>query len=177
MEPAPKWLPRLLGLFCPPALQEEIEGDLLQRFGRDQMKYGARRAKVRLLLNLIKFFRPGIVFRNHFSFKRNSMIGHYISLSFRSILRNKTFSSINIAGLAVSLVAFFLIIQYVSFEMGFDRFHKDHEQLYRVVHQQVKNGEVINSSAMSFIGSMNTSTWGAMRAIVRVHSSGVPAIA
>jgi putative ABC transport system permease protein len=80
------------------------------------------------------------------------MIRHYIALSFRNILRNKTFSFINITGLTVGLIAFFLIIQYVSFEMGFDRFHKDHEQLYRVVHQQVKNGEVVNSSAMSYIG-------------------------
>lgn len=80
------------------------------------------------------------------------MISHYIALSFRSILRNKTFAAINIVGLSVGLIAFFLIIQYVSFELGFDRFHQDHQQLYRVVHQQVKNGEVINASARSFMG-------------------------
>ncbi|MEI9920325.1 MAG: FtsX-like permease family protein [Bacteroidota bacterium] len=147
-----KWLERVLGLFCPPELQEEIEGDLLQKFAKDKTKLGNSRAKLRLLLNTIKFFRPGIVFRNHLSFKRNSMIFHYITLSFRSILRNKVFSSINVIGLAVGLIAFFLIIQYVTFEMGFDRFHKDHEQLYRVVHRQVKNSEVINSSAKSYIG-------------------------
>ncbi|MEJ0029606.1 MAG: permease prefix domain 2-containing transporter [Bacteroidota bacterium] len=147
-----KLLESLLGFFCPKELREEIEGDLLQRFRKDTDRYGIKRAKLKLLLNTIKFFRPGIILRNHLSFKRNSMISHYISLSFRSILRNKVFSLINITGLAVGLIAFFLIIQYVTFEMGFDRFHKDHEQLYRVVHQQVKNGEVTNSSAMSYIG-------------------------
>jgi putative ABC transport system permease protein len=136
---------RILRMFCPPELLEEIEGDLLQRFQRHH-------SLLRLLLDTLKFFRPGIVFRNHFSFKRNGMLSHYITLSIRSIVRSKVFSAINIVGLAVGLIAFFLIIQYVSFEMGFDRFHKDHEQLYRVVHQQVKNGEVMNSSAKSFIG-------------------------
>lgn len=149
---SPKWAERMLKLFCPPALQEEIEGDLLQRFAKDQKQFGNRKAKLKLLWNTLRFFRPGIVFRNHFSIKRNRMISHYISLSFRSILRNKTFSFINITGLAVGLIAFFLIIQYVSFEMGFDRFHKDHEQVYRVVHQQVKNGEVVNTSATSYMG-------------------------
>lgn len=136
---------KILALFCPPELLEEIEGDLLQRYARHGSYF-------RLLLDTIKFFRPGIILRNHFSFKRNRMISHYIALSFRSILRSKVFSLINITGLAVGLIAFFLIIQYVSFEMGFDRFHKDYEQVYRVVHQQVKNGEVINSSARSFVG-------------------------
>jgi putative ABC transport system permease protein len=148
----PKWLERFLKLFCPPSLLEEIEGDLLERYRKDAAKYSIRKAKWKLVWNALRFFRPGIVFRNHFSFKRNGMIAHYIALSFRSLLRNKAFSFINIIGLAVGLIAFFLIIQYVSFEMGFDRFHKDHELLYRVVHQQVKNGEVINSSATTFIG-------------------------
>jgi putative ABC transport system permease protein len=138
--------------FIPEHLREEIEGDLLQRYQRDIKRLGLRKAKVKLFFNTIKFFRPGIIVRNHISFKGNGMIKHYIALSFRSIFRNKTFSLINITGLAVGLIAFFLIIQYVSFEMGFDRFHRDHQQLFRVVHQQVKNGEVINSSATSFIG-------------------------
>ncbi len=136
---------RILRMFCPPELIEEIEGDLLQQFERDH-------SSLRLLITTLKFFRPGIVFRNHITFKRNIMISHYIVLSFRSILRSKVFSLINITGLAVGLIAFFLIIQYVTFEMGFDRFYKDHEQIYRVVHQQVKNGEVINSSARSYMG-------------------------
>lgn len=138
--------------FIPDPLREEIEGDLLQRYHKDVAKHGIRKAKRKLFFNTLKFFRPGIVFRNHISFKRNGMLSHYIALSFRSILRNKVFSLINITGLAVGLIAFFLIIQYVSFEMGFDRFHKDHQQLYRVVHQQVKNGEVVNSSARSYTG-------------------------
>jgi putative ABC transport system permease protein len=143
---------RLLKLFCPSELIEEIEGDLMQRYQRDISKHGNKKARLKLLINTIKFFRPGILLRNHFSFKRNSMIKHYITLSFRSIVRNRIFSSINITGLAVGLIAFFLIIQYVSFEMGFDRFHNNYQHLYRVVHQQVKNGEVINSSARSYIG-------------------------
>lgn len=143
---------KILRMFCPPRLVEQIEGDLLQRYARDIVSHGLRAARRRLIWNTIGFFRPGIVLRNQITIKRNGMIFHYITLSFRSILRNRVFSLINITGLAVGSVAFFLIIQYVSFEMGFDRFHKNHQQLYRVVHQQVRNGEVVNSSAMTYIG-------------------------
>lgn len=148
----PKWLSRLLGIFCPDELQEEIEGDLLQRYQKDLARGGHRKAKRKLLWNTIKFFRPGIVFRNQISFKRNSMIPHYIALSFRSILRNKVFSLINITGLTVGLVAFILITQYVSYETGFDRHIADHEKIFRVVQQQVENGEITNKSAMTFFG-------------------------
>ncbi len=145
---------------------EEIEGDLLQRYERDTKKFGERRAKRRMLWNTARFLRPGIIFRNQFSLKFNSMIGHYFTLSWRSILRNKVFSAINIVGLTVGLVAFFLIIQYVSYEFGFDRFHDDYKRLYRVVHQQEKNGEVVSSSATTYIG---------MRQLIRENFPGVKA--
>lgn len=147
-----QWLLRIVASFCPNELVEEIEGDLLQRFERDKLKFGERRARRRMAWNTVRFFRPGIIFRNKISFKTNNMFRHYVLLSLRSILRNRVFSLINITGLTVGLIAFVLIIQYVSFEMGFDRFHQNHQDLYRVVHQQVKNGEVINSSAMTYIG-------------------------
>jgi putative ABC transport system permease protein len=80
------------------------------------------------------------------------MIKHYFILSVRSIVRNKVFSLINITGLTVGLMAFFLITQYVSFETGFDRFHSDYQRLFRVVTEQRQNGEVINTSATSYLG-------------------------
>lgn len=58
-------------------------------------------------------------------FKNNLKIG------FRSLWRNKGFTIINIAGLALGISVFMLIMEYVAFEWGYNRFNKNFDQLYR----------------------------------------------
>ncbi|MEJ0055277.1 MAG: DUF2723 domain-containing protein [Bacteroidota bacterium] len=58
---------RILKWFCPADFYEEIEGDLLQKFQRDLKIAGPGKAKRKLILNTVLFFRPGIIFRNAFS--------------------------------------------------------------------------------------------------------------
>jgi putative ABC transport system permease protein len=57
---------KFLRWFCPDHLYEEIEGDLMQKFERDLKQVGEKGAK-RLLWNVVRFCRPGIVLRNKFS--------------------------------------------------------------------------------------------------------------
>jgi putative ABC transport system permease protein len=59
------------------------------------------------------------------------MIRNNIKIGWRNLLRNKSFSLINIAGLSLSIAVFILIMEYVSFEWGTNRFHKNLKQLYR----------------------------------------------
>ncbi len=61
------------------------------------------------------------------------MIRNYIVTAFRSILRQRGFSLINILGLTISLSVSFLILFYVFDELSFDKFHKDSERIYRLV--------------------------------------------
>ena len=76
----------LLRSFCPQHLYEEVEGDLLQRFVRDRKSFGNQKAKARLLWNVLRFFRPGILLRNKFKVRitRLYMIRNYILIAFRS---------------------------------------------------------------------------------------------
>lgn len=60
------------------------------------------------------------------------MLYNYIKIAFRSLLRHKGFSFINISGLAIGMACSILILLWVQDEMGYDRFHKDVETLYRV---------------------------------------------
>ncbi len=53
-------------------------------------------------------------------------------LFFRSLKRNKLFSSINILGLTVGFFASILIYMYVENEMSYDTFHENGDQIYRV---------------------------------------------
>ena len=48
-------------------------------------------------------------------------------------MRNKFFSLINIAGLAIGISASLVIYLIVQYEFSFDKFHKDGDRIYRVV--------------------------------------------
>ena len=51
------------------------------------------------------------------------MIKNYLITAWRNLLKNKTFSTINVLGLAIGIAAFLLIINYLRFEYSFDDFN------------------------------------------------------
>ena len=66
------------------------------------------------------------------------MIQNYFKIALRNIFRNKVYSLINIAGLAIGLAAAMLIILYSKDEVSYDRFHTNNPNIYRVVSQWIK---------------------------------------
>lgn len=125
---------RLLDLFCPEELAESVEGDLSEQYAHDRKSYGERKAKRKLLWNVILFFRPGILLRNKFSTSLVSgiMLRSYFTISFRYLAKNRMFSAINVVGLALGMTAALLIFEYVGFEKSYDDFHSDADRIYRV---------------------------------------------
>jgi putative ABC transport system permease protein len=61
------------------------------------------------------------------------MISNYIKVAFRNLIRFKSYSAINITGLAIGMVCCILILLYVYDEMSYDRFNKNSDRIYRVV--------------------------------------------
>lgn len=60
------------------------------------------------------------------------MIKNYLKIAWRNLLKNKTFSLINITGLAIGFTGFILIGLYVLDEISFDKFHKKADRIYRI---------------------------------------------
>ena len=60
------------------------------------------------------------------------MIRNYIKVAIRNLLRQKGFSFINIFGLALGISCTALIGMWVNDELSYDKFHKDHQRIYRV---------------------------------------------
>ena len=60
------------------------------------------------------------------------MLKNYLKITLRNINRNKAFSFINIAGLAIGMACCIVIVNYILFENSYDRFHKNADQIYRV---------------------------------------------
>lgn len=81
------------------------------------------------------------------------MFQNYFKIGWRNIRRNPSNTLIHISGLALGLMAFLFIQQYVSFEKSYDGFHENPNQLYRLTTDQVVNGEIAVRDAMSFAPS------------------------
>lgn len=70
------------------------------------------------------------------------MFKNYLKTAVRNIWKNKTFSVINIMGLALGLACSLLIMLWVNDEYNINAFHKNGSQLYSVYEKQYRNGEV-----------------------------------
>ncbi|HSK13237.1 MAG TPA: ABC transporter permease, partial [Phnomibacter sp.] len=55
-----------------------------------------------------------------------------IKIAWRNLLKDRTFSIINIFGLAIGLACFILISMYVVDELSYDRYHENADRIYRV---------------------------------------------
>ena len=60
------------------------------------------------------------------------MIKNYLTVAVRNIARNKTFSAINILGLAIGMACCILILLYVQDELSYDQHHEHAHRIYRV---------------------------------------------
>ena len=78
------------------------------------------------------------------------MIKNYFKTAWRNLWKNKTFSLINIAGLAIGMAACLLILQYVSFKLSFDRFNKNTADIYRVYNDRYQNGKLIQHGTITY---------------------------
>ncbi|MEO7522536.1 MAG: ABC transporter permease, partial [Ferruginibacter sp.] len=60
------------------------------------------------------------------------MLKNYMKVAWRNLVKNRTFSLINISGLAIGLSCFLLIALYVLNELSYDRYNKKADRIYRI---------------------------------------------
>jgi putative ABC transport system permease protein len=61
------------------------------------------------------------------------MLKHYVTIAFRTLLRNRSYALINILGLSVGIACALLIFLIIRFEQSYDTFHDKRERIVRVV--------------------------------------------
>ena len=64
------------------------------------------------------------------------MKSYFLKIGFRNLLKNSSFSLINIFGLAAGITAFLLIFSYVRYEKSYDRQHQLSERIYRLRYER-----------------------------------------
>lgn len=78
------------------------------------------------------------------------MFKNYLKTAWRNLIKNKSFSAINIFGLAIGMAACLLILQYVSFELSYDQFNRNAKNIYRVVNDRYQNGKLIQHGTITY---------------------------
>jgi putative ABC transport system permease protein len=138
----PQWAKRFLYWYCRPELAEDLEGDLNEYFERNLKNHGTAKAKWIYVIDVIKFLRSYTFRRPDLNLSSQwSMVGSYAIVSGRSIVRNRLFSTINIAGLAISMSVGLLLIVLLSDLRSYDKFHQNYNRIYRVISQNVPLGK------------------------------------
>lgn len=172
----PRWADRLLDWFCAPHLLEEVQGDLYERFLRNERLFGLPMARRQYAWEVITFLRP-------FALKRQpgeqsttytlspAMIRNYLTVAWRNLLRNKTFAAINITGLAVGLATCLMIMLYVMHELSYDRYHAKADRMYRMTIIGQVEGKALNIAYCSVpAGPTLANDYPGVEAVTRVDN-------
>jgi putative ABC transport system permease protein len=61
------------------------------------------------------------------------MLKNLITIALRNILKDKTYSAINILGLTIGITCSMFLFLYILDELSFDRYHKNADNIYRIV--------------------------------------------
>ena len=75
------------------------------------------------------------------------MLKNHLKLAWRSLLKRKGYSILNIAGLAIGITCCLLIFHYVSYERSYDAFQQDAGRMFRLRMDQYQQGKLAWQSA------------------------------
>lgn len=97
------------------------------------------------------------------------MFQNYLSIAFRSLIKNKSYAAINMVGLATSMAVSLLIGAYVWHETHYDHFHRNAGLIYRVITRVKASGseDGIGKTGIE-IGPLLKQTYPDVREMVRL---------
>ena len=155
----PKRLIRFFRWFCDPDLVEDLEGDMIELFEERSLS-NVKRAKTLLAWEILLLFRPGIIrnFEGNKNLNNYGMIKNYLKSAWRSFMKYKTFSAINIFSLTIGMAACMVIFLFVKDERSFDAFHEKKDKIYRLCEVQSFPGTNTQNVALSMSGMGPTMT-------------------
>ena len=161
----PRWAQRLLKQITAPHLREEIQGDMDELFYKRGQRSGYAKARFLYVVDMILLLHPRLWRRESSaylkpryskfndipkSFLHPAMIRNYFKIAFRNLVKNKSYSAINIGGLAVGMAVAMLIGIWINDEVSANKHHKNYETLYQVKMSQTFDGTRGTQDAVPF---------------------------
>ncbi len=130
-------------------------GDLEELFRQRAQRYGATRARYAYLFDCLLLLHPRLwrsapinpafAYTTDYPqpfFLQPAMFQNYLKIAWRNLLTSKSFSAINILGLAFGMVCCLFIALWVHDEKSVDNFHANGETLYTAYQTVSTNGKV-----------------------------------
>ena len=100
------------------------------------------------------------------------MFKNYLKISLRYLLRYKTYTTINVLGLAVGITCCVLIMLFVRSEFSYDRFHTKADRIYRMWQDEKFQGQEFKNTITSIpMGPAMQGSFPEVETMCRVFSS------
>ncbi len=104
------------------------------------------------------------------------MLKNYFTTAIRNILKNRIYSLLNITGLAIGVMAFIMIMLYVRYELSFDKYSSNSNQIYRVATRGSLNGDFEMAVSPAPVGAAFVEEIPGVINFTRVRNFGFPVI-
>jgi putative ABC transport system permease protein len=138
----PRLANKLFEWYCDNAAIEDLHGDMEELFYSNLEKMSTAKAKRKYWLQTFSLiFSYAIKKRKQksaypataYSFIHYQMIGNYIKVAVRNMLKNKTFSAINVLGLSIAITCCVILTLFIQDELSYDRRFNDSDRIYRLL--------------------------------------------
>ena len=125
----PQLAERILAFLYSQDYYLERSGDMEEAYGEFVEEFGLMKAKVWLWFQILKLLYGVIRINIVWMF---IMFKNYLTVALRVMTRQKLYVAISVFGLAIGLACFILIMRYVQYELSYDTFHENSDQIYRI---------------------------------------------
>lgn len=124
-----KWGLRLLGALISERRNYGLFGDMEELYERRVASAGRFRASLWLWGQVARTLVHAVFNSLYWS---GVLLKSSLKITYRNFKRQKLYTVINLAGLAVGMAAFILVMTYVRHETGYDSFHENAGRIYRL---------------------------------------------
>jgi putative ABC transport system permease protein len=132
-----------------PSGQNENTGEAEDAFNKHMQRMGRKETDKLIAGSLAKKERPpvesvqpGDTNRLYSFLTGNGILQNYLKITWRSLSRNKSFSIINIVGLAIGMASAVLILLWIHNELSFDQFHSRKDRIHQAYSRAPFNGRI-----------------------------------
>ncbi len=112
---------------------DQVSGDFEEEYNEILRDSGYFKANYRMIGQILKAIPSLIEIMFYGSI---AMLRNYLKIMFRNLSKQKLYSFINLSGLTLGMTCSILIFIFIRYELSYDRFHDDTDDIFRIVLQQ-----------------------------------------
>ncbi len=147
----PEKATRFLEWFLKDDLVEEVVGDLEEKFQIKLEQSTPIKAKLNYWIQVIHYLRPFAIRTNIFSnLNPFFMWQHHLKISWRTLIKHKGFSIINIGGLAIGMTVAMLLGLWVHSEISYDKNFENLDHIAQVIQHRTIGDDIQTWYTMPF---------------------------